>query len=193
MHFDFIEIGTSNFNTLIEKATSERGLSIEPVKYYLDSLPSKPNVKKLQVAIVSTNKSNVQIYYIPEEVLKEKELPGWLAGCNSIDGYHFQHNLLNLNSLVRVDTVPALRISTLWEQEDIDTVDLLKVDTEGCDCGILLDLYQYLTSMNKPFPKRILFEANSLSNEYLVDQVLVSYKKAGFSSETLGENIELRL
>ena len=44
-HFDFIEIGTSDFDTLIEDASeSTRGISIEPIKYYLDRLPNKENV-----------------------------------------------------------------------------------------------------------------------------------------------------
>ena len=36
-HYDFIEIGTSDFDTLIESSDDNVvGLSIEPIKYYLD-------------------------------------------------------------------------------------------------------------------------------------------------------------
>jgi len=48
MKYDFVEIGTSDFDTLIETATdATRGLSIEPVRYYLDRLPERAGVKKL--------------------------------------------------------------------------------------------------------------------------------------------------
>jgi hypothetical protein len=46
-HYDFIEIGTSDFDTLIETSDDKTvGLSIEPIKYYLDRLPERKNVKK---------------------------------------------------------------------------------------------------------------------------------------------------
>ena len=35
--FDFLEIGTSDFDTEIEKSDNTRvGMSIEPIKYYLE-------------------------------------------------------------------------------------------------------------------------------------------------------------
>lgn len=40
--YDFIEIGTYDFDTLIR-------ISIEPVKMYLDNLSNKNNIKKLIV------------------------------------------------------------------------------------------------------------------------------------------------
>ena len=35
MKYDFIEIGTSDFDTLLETTTNKIGISIEPLKYYL--------------------------------------------------------------------------------------------------------------------------------------------------------------
>jgi hypothetical protein len=53
---DSIEIGTSDFDTLIESASANTvGFSIEPIKYYLDNLPDKPNVTKINKAIVGSN------------------------------------------------------------------------------------------------------------------------------------------
>ena len=43
--YDFIEIGTSDFQTLIEEASDEAiGLSVEPISYYLNKLPNPKNV-----------------------------------------------------------------------------------------------------------------------------------------------------
>ena len=65
IHYDFIEIGTSDFHTLIESATDKTiGLSIEPIKTYLDRLPNKENVLKVQAA-VSDSDSTIEIYHIP--------------------------------------------------------------------------------------------------------------------------------
>ena len=47
-HFNFVEIGTSDFDTEIQKAgDSDVGLSVEPLKKYLDRLPNKPNCVKV--------------------------------------------------------------------------------------------------------------------------------------------------
>lgn len=47
MDYDFIEIGTSNFDTLIQSADDNaKGISVDAVKYYIDNLPDKLNCKK---------------------------------------------------------------------------------------------------------------------------------------------------
>ena len=70
-HYDFIEIGTSDFDTLIESSDDNMvGLSIEPIKYYLDRLPNKKNVKKIQLAVSDVD-GDIDIYYIPDEKIKE--------------------------------------------------------------------------------------------------------------------------
>ena len=43
---DFVEIGTCNFETLIQECASDaKGISIEPISDYLNQLPDKENVK----------------------------------------------------------------------------------------------------------------------------------------------------
>ena len=66
MKYDFVEIGTSDFDTLIESATDATvGLSIEPVKHYLDRLPDRPGVRKIWSAISADDvKSMLQVYYV---------------------------------------------------------------------------------------------------------------------------------
>ena len=45
MHYDFIEVGTSDFRTLIQTCgPNEIGLSIEPIKMYLDNLQTTINI-----------------------------------------------------------------------------------------------------------------------------------------------------
>ena len=46
-HYDFIEIGTSDFDTLIETSNDDTvGISIEPINYYINRLPNKKNIVK---------------------------------------------------------------------------------------------------------------------------------------------------
>ena len=93
---DFIEIGTSNFNTitqLIDDADGLVGFAVEPSLHYLNSLPHKTGVTKANRAIVSAADATlggqtVDFYYIPEEIIVEKQLHSFIKGCNSVGTYH---------------------------------------------------------------------------------------------------------
>ena len=81
---DFIEIGTSNFNTLIGIKNNKIGLSIKPIKYYLDQLPNKKGCKKIVAAISNVN-GTVKVYYVSTKVWKKFGLRKWVRGCNTIN------------------------------------------------------------------------------------------------------------
>jgi FkbM family methyltransferase len=189
MKYDFIEIGTSNFDTLLQSATDTTvGLSIEPIKYYLDCLPDCPGVKKLNCAASRSNKrETLQVYYVPENVIQERNLPDWLKGCNSVGGYHFQHQYLNITDLVVTDSVPCIPIGEIFEENNVTAVDYLKIDTEGSDSEILLHLYEYLKHQDSShYPKKILFESNELSLAVNVELVKQKYITLGYSVTSAG-------
>ena len=80
MKYDFIEIGTSNFDTLIQAADDFAvGISIEPIKHYLDSLPSRANVKKLNVAVSRTDCAGQLTYILYRNLLLQPI--NCLRGC----------------------------------------------------------------------------------------------------------------
>ena len=180
-HFDFIEIGTSDFDTLIENSNDEIvGLSIEPIGYYLDKLPNKKNVKKLQSAI-SDNDGVIEIYYIPEEKIIEHKLKWWVRGSNSIGGPHpFASKELGIefyNSIVKIDKVPTLSWKTLVEQENIGSIDYLKIDTEGFDHVILKDYLQMCEKDPSLFAEKIKFERHpEVSNMPEIDIIIKKFK-----------------
>ena len=64
--YDFIEIGTSDFDTEIQKNDNKCGVSIEPIKYYLDKLPNKENCIKLNMGISNYNGKCV-VNYLSEK------------------------------------------------------------------------------------------------------------------------------
>lgn len=160
---DFIEIGTSNFDTLLEKSLSdEKGISIEPIKSYLDDLPNKTQIKKINCALTH-NKNNefIDIYYIPNEEILKNKLPDWFRGCNTISKYHPLHIKHNVTHLVKTDRVKLLNIDEFLQLEKVRRIKFLKIDTEGHDVVILKGLYEYLKTKEKIyFPLKIKFESN---------------------------------
>ena len=85
---DFLEIGTSDVDTLIQECDDNTvGISVEPIKYYIDKLPNKKNVIKVNSAITGDNvpkNTKIKIFYIPFDIIINENLPIYLRGCNSI-------------------------------------------------------------------------------------------------------------
>jgi len=183
MKYDFIEIGTSNFDTLIEAADEATvGLSIEPIGYYLDQLPNRANVKKLDIAVARNNKFGfMDVYYVPEQVIRARGLPDWLRGCNSVGGYHPKHIELAVRDLVQIDTVELIPIGELFICYDVTELDYLKIDTEGADCEIMQHLADFLkTEPTTRYPKKILFESNELADPAQVEMVKAEFISLGY-------------
>ena len=182
MKYDFVEIGTSNFDTLLQTATEHtRGISVEPIQYYLDSLPSPAGVLKLKKAVSPANRfETLEVYYVPETVVQQHALPDWLRGCNSVGDYHFQHHALDIRHLVKRDQVECVPIGYIFERYDVTELDYLKIDTEGNDCAIMLHLYDYIKDSGIR-PRRILFESNELASPAQVQLVISRFVGLGYN------------
>jgi FkbM family methyltransferase len=183
MKYDFIEIGTSNFDTLIQEADANSvGISIEPIKNYLNQLPNKPNVKKLNVAVsLNDLEEQVKVYYIPERIVVERNLPLWLLGCNTVGSYHLQHHLLGVLDLVECETVASVPVGKVFEEHDVEDLGFLKIDTEGNDTKILHHLASYLEkSGENRYPRKIRFESNELTPKNQVFEVIGRYACLGY-------------
>ena len=196
MKYNFIEIGTSNFDTLIESADDTTvGLSIEPIKYYLDQLPKRKNVKKLAVAVSRGKVSGqMQVYYVPERTIRARGLPDWLRGCNSVGAYHPKHTELMVRDLVQIDSVDVIPIGDIFDLYNVTELDYLKIDTEGADCEIMYTLSLFLSDQPKSrYPKKILFESNELANQELVEAIKNQFVVMGYRVTRSGYDTVLEI
>lgn len=191
MHYDFIEIGTSDFETVVESCTDQMaGICVEPIWYYLDRLPRRPYVRYLCQAVTdSEDGKDVEVYWIHPEDIRRYSLPDWLRGCNSIDKPHPRHLDQNLPpSILRKDLVRTLSLRQLFEENKVTSVEYLKIDTEGADCKILLAFAQ---TPNRVLPRLIRFESNSLCSPSDVKLIKEVYTSFGYSVSESGENTVL--
>ena len=86
--YDFIEIGTSDFDTLIEKATDEmKGISIDPLQHFLDRLPNPKNCTKVCAAILD-ERGEIDLHYIKDEDIVKYNLPYFVRGSASLGRRH---------------------------------------------------------------------------------------------------------
>jgi hypothetical protein len=180
MHYNFIEIGTSDFNTLLESDNPGIGLSIEPLKIYLDRLPDKEGVTKVNCAI-SDFDGEIDIYWIDPQDIATYNLPSWLKGCNSIIRPHptaeAELKVRGISHLYKVSVCEVLSWKTFVKRFNVESVDDLKIDTEGHDCVILEAI---LSSPVKILPKTILFENNVLTSFESTQQVLNKLIDVGY-------------
>ncbi len=185
--YDFIEIGTSNFDTLIQLADdTTKGISVDAVKYYIDSLPDKKNVIKLNVGISNIN-SIVDVYYIPEDIIDKQKLQSWFKGCNCINTFHPLHIQHNVSHFCKVDKVKVITPGELFYSNNVRNVKYLKIDTEGHDCIILKSLYSYIKYLPITFyPNKILFESNQHTASSDVDEIIELYSSIGYKLQSRG-------
>jgi len=186
-HYNFIEIGTSNFRTLIQKANDNTvGISVEPISYYLNQLPNKKNIIKENVAISFENiEQDVKIFYVPENIIIEKGMPRWMKGCNSLHNYHRNHLSSKIKKYVVQEIVKEIPISKLLIKYNVTSLDHLKIDTEGGDCDILFHLFNYIKHKPKSlYPKKITFETNSLTDKTKLKNITKIYNDFGYEIQS---------
>jgi len=163
IYLDFLEIGASlGTGELYQKFTQEYshdfifmtsigdripdgifGLSIDPIKDYLDHLASPKSVIKLNIAV--SNKNDLaEIFYVPIEEALKNNLYSWAIGCASLYkpneklfNYLQEKNLLHI---LKNKKIQVVKINDLLEFYNIKYIEYLKIDTEGEDYDILLSL-----------------------------------------------------
>ena len=178
-HYDYVEIGTSDFDTLVEiYPDGKLGLSVEPIKTYLDRLPDKQGNTKLNVAITDED-CELSVYYVKPEDIEKHQLPEWVKGCNSVGAPHpsvvrelTQRGLMDIYTH---DIIQGMSFPSLIKEAKIGSVDYLKVDTEGHDFVILRSMLK--TSLR---PNKIRFEANSLYKEEDIRGIISELSSFGY-------------
>jgi hypothetical protein len=187
--YDFIEIGTSDFETEIQNAGLKRGVSIEPVKRYLDALPNPPHVTKIHGAVSDRN-GTIDVYSISPENIKKHDLPDWIRGCNSVNAVHPVIAGRVPDEIIIKDQVPVYTFGDIISMCHVKTCKYLKMDTEGHDVTIL---QSYLDCVADGFPliPKIQFEANAWTAQEHVDAILEKLIVYGYTHTRDGDNIIL--
>lgn len=149
-------------------------------------MPDKLNCKKINVGISNIN-SIMDVYYIPENIIKQNKLPSWFKGCNCIINYHPLHISHNVSNLCKIDKVKVITTYELFYQNNVRKVKYLKIDTEGHDNIILKNLFFYIKFLPIEFhPDKILFQTNEHSSSKEVDEIIQLYFSIGYKLESRG-------
>jgi len=186
MHYNFIEVGTSDFDTICQICSDDQyGMSVEPVTECIQNLPNKSNVVKVNAALVTeeygSSHEYIEIFYIDEKTIEKENLGRWIRGCNKIGKPHELHlsysdnlseffgdNKKPTRNLVKEGLVTNNRIrcvtwGSLFFDFDVTSIDYVKIDAEGADADIVISLMEECNRRNNInlYPKMIRFESAS--------------------------------
>lgn len=182
MKVEIVEIGTSDFWT---EAGQKDGLFIEPIKEYYDRLG---DCRKENVAI-SNYEGEIEIYYIPSEVIYSNNIPKGLRGCNSVGHPHPTVVNLGFGEYVKKEVVKVSRIKPILDKHGITDIEFLKIDTEGHDTIILNDFLDTCDIR----PRKIQFESNTLSSFEDVNNAVERLMKLGYKCKQIKEDMVCEL
>lgn len=183
MHFDFVDIGTSNFQTSISELYTNPDFNIllvEPVSMYLNQFKkyTNQNVYLCECAISDIHGEDT-MYYLTEEFI-ESNLPDhdYLKGCNSIGAPHSMvlDALTKIGadlSVLREDKVEKITFDDLCSRYNITSIGKLKIDVERHEHAILPSVLSKIQNGMK---------INSLLVEHYTSDVNYHLKQDLFSS-----------
>ncbi len=144
-HKTFIEIGTSDFDTLIPLAKQGwKGIFVEPVKPLLDNLERIDGCHYINKAIWTYNGS-VDIVY-PTNINEYSGDDEWIKGIGRLSGvggahslFYWDDDLLKVKERSISKKVESIKLDTLIESFQLEDIDFLKIDIEGLEYKILED------------------------------------------------------
>jgi Methyltransferase FkbM domain len=186
MRFDFVDIGTCDFNTSAEEVLKDdraKVLLVEPLKFYLDNLLVHDNILKSNVAI-GDQRGTAAVFYLEEQTIVEHNLPDWLKGCSTLGRPHWLA-IDNLNQkglshdLIKQQQINIVTFKDLCDVFDIQSIGKLTIDTEGHDHLILPDVYEKVISGFDI--KTIIFEYQPyMGNTDQLDELSLKFEAAGY-------------
>ena len=170
---DFIEIGTSDFESVSQSAPSTaKGLAVEAMSVYLHRLQVKAQVAKLNAAVIGTGGLGsmpdfVSMFYVDPADISRLKLPYWMKGCNQVGHPHpevrAELHRRGLPDLMRNMSIPATTYGQIIRDREIRSVGLLKVDVEGLEGPILRDAQDLCERVRALCPRIVMFETTHMT------------------------------
>lgn len=188
MEYHYIEIGTSCFKTLAEVFRSDdeiTGLSIEPVPQYLDIIEEhcagSKNKYFHNCAVTKYSKEAIPFYFI--DPLKVRNWPAvGIAGIGCVSEELLKNTIAKAtpefkltSSQIKKILVPSMKFTEVVERFNIEKVEILKIDAEGCDFDILEAMLE--TEIR---PGVVFFEAEPFMNNEQLQKICSDLRKEGY-------------
>jgi hypothetical protein len=191
---DYIEVGCSDFNTLLQRTTL-RGISVEPVPLYFQRLnASRPGAIKVNAAVSNVTSQGV-IYWADSKAVGSSCddafrkahhmsacLPNYMRGMNKIGSMNevVAKHIRDFGgdpsdeTLVHRTPIRFLTMKDVFDDYNVESVNYIKVDTEGHDATVVRSLIAAYRENPLRAPDHLFYENNHLppgENEKLMAEL----------------------
>ena len=189
-YYDFIEIGTCDFDAIILEDNPGKGISVEALPHYFNNLPDVKGVKKINAAISDCD-CKIDVHWVEPKNINKYNLPNWIRGSNSVDKPHLvvkkelENRSLPYEEVVTITKVPGMTWERLVKENNVKRVKLIKLDTEGHEHIIMKDILNDLIERPMFRPQEIFFENNRLANVEVISQVVQGFEGLGYIFEKI--------
>jgi FkbM family methyltransferase len=140
-----------------------RGMLVEPVREYFEKLKAnydyRENLFFENVAVLPESGEKL-IHRIPSDLIKDGKVPTWADGIST---FHPESGAMHSSRLLEKsvkEQVNGVTFRELAVKNNICSIDVLQIDTEGCD----LNVFQQIWEMGYR-PKLIRIEVVHMSSE----------------------------
>jgi len=184
-YYDFVEIGTCDFDAIILNENPGKGISVEALPYYSNRLPEVNGVTKINAGI-SDKDGEMNIHWVNPDNFKKWDLPDWVRGSNSIGQPHAvvqeecDYRNISYDDVITISKIKVKSWKTLAKENNIKGVKLIKLDTEGHEHIIMKNLLEDLIERSSFRPEKIFFENNKLANKDKLTEVVQGFEKLGY-------------
>jgi len=179
--FGLVVIGAHSgvrLTSLFEEYQNQNILLVEPVPYNIALL--KENTAKyknisIETSAVSEKNEIKKFYYVKPDAVK-KLGKHWASGIGSFEKEHilnhkYKRFMVNDSHIEQID-IQYLTFSSLIEKYSIFSIDLLQIDVEGAECGILNSI-----NFENIEIKKIIFEFKHFDGTFTEGPKLKSIKE----------------
>lgn len=199
MKYDFIDIGCGHqavSSDIFGTADNIIGLYVEPIKQYLDILPTGKNIFKENCAIYDYDGEttfNALIYDNPV-YFSQDDMNELFINREKMNDYQRKYLNSGQSSFsdltnITIDapqkiTIKTLTLESLFKKYNVTEVYNLKIDVEGYEENLLIQLYNLMANNKIKILNELKFECNYMSNEKRL------YEIAGLFADDFGFTYE---
>lgn len=170
---------------LVQKNKNWRVLFIEPVPYLFDRLKKNYNIEsRFTFENSAINDGSYQTFYFVSEKAKEHipNLPNWYDQLGSF----YKKNIIKhmngiLKPFIEERKIKGMTLKQVFRKNNIDTLDMIHIDTEGYDWIVLSQL-----DLKKYSPTIILYEHKHLKKSEKKDSI--NFLKDKYAIYELGQD-----
>ncbi|CAK9055760.1 Allophanate hydrolase [Durusdinium trenchii] len=201
-YLHFLEIGTSNFRTLVGHQPPEQsGMSVEALPYYVEELRQRYNESHPRVTLVNAallpeaTNYRATAWFVHPENLSTYGLPAHMAGTTRIGpephwGVLEHLKKLGLAHLLVSRQVPALTLGKLLDLHQACRQGFLKIDAEGMDELLLRAYVKYLWEHPPCWADGIEFEVNHFLKSSKTIDVWTALERLGYRMISIRDPLE---